>query len=423
MILSRNPYLCKMHANNRKIQYKSNLNIVTMNKIISLTLAVCLGGSLSAQEEKKGYQFTDIKRLPATSVKSQDRAGTCWSWSTISLLESEMIRLKKDSVSLAPLYVVWNTYDGKADKYVRMHGHVNFGQGGAAADVTWAIKNYGIVPLSVYDGLNYGEDVHVHGELDAVLKGYLDGVIKNPNKKLSTAWRRGYDAVLDAYLGAKPEKFTWKGKEYTPTSFYKEATGLNMDDYISLTSFTHHPFYTAFALEIPDNWIGEVSYNLPIDELMEVLDKAIDNGYSFAWGSDVSERGFSRDGIAIVPTSDVAEMSDSEMSKWVALTKKEQEDRLYKFDQPGKEKAITQEMRQEAFDNFETTDDHGMHVVGKAVDQAGNNYFIVKNSWGKYNKHDGYLYASYPFVAYKTTTIMLHKDALSKELKKKLGIK
>ncbi|MDR1756874.1 MAG: aminopeptidase [Culturomica sp.] len=394
-----------------------------MNKIISLTLAVCLGGSLSAQEEKKGYQFTDIKRLPATSVKSQDRAGTCWSWSTISLLESEMIRLKKDSVSLAPLYVVWNTYDGKADKYVRMHGHVNFGQGGAAADVTWAIKNYGIVPLSVYDGLNYGEDVHVHGELDAVLKGYLDGVIKNPNKKLSTAWRRGYDAVLDAYLGAKPEKFTWKGKEYTPTSFYKEATGLNMDDYISLTSFTHHPFYTAFALEIPDNWIGEVSYNLPIDELMEVLDKAIDNGYSFAWGSDVSERGFSRDGIAIVPTSDVAEMSDSEMSKWVALTKKEQEDRLYKFDQPGKEKAITQEMRQEAFDNFETTDDHGMHVVGKAVDQAGNNYFIVKNSWGKYNKHDGYLYASYPFVAYKTTTIMLHKDALSKELKKKLGIK
>ncbi len=396
--------------------------MVTMKKIALLTLAVCLGWSLSAQEEKKGYQFTDIKRLPATSVKSQDRAGTCWSWSTISLLESEMIRLKKDSVSLAPLYVVWNTYDGKAEKYVRMHGHVNFGQGGAAADVTWAIKNYGIVPLAVYDGLNYGEDVHVHGELDAVLKGYLDGVVNNPNKKLSTAWRRGYDAVLDAYLGAKPEKFTWKGKEYSPISFYKEATGLNMDDYISLTSFTHRPFYTAFALEIPDNWIGEVSYNLPIDELMDVLDKAIDNGYSFAWGSDVSERGFSRDGIAIVPTTDVAEMSDSEMSKWVALTKKEQEDRLYRFDQPGKEKAITQEMRQEAFDNFQTTDDHGMHAVGKAVDQAGNKYFIVKNSWGNYSKYDGYLYASYPFVAYKTTTVMLHKDALPKELKKKLGI-
>ena len=394
-----------------------------MKKMTSLALALCLGFCVSAQEKKEGYQFTDIKRLPTTSVKSQDRAGTCWSWSTISLLESEMIRLKKDSVSLAPLYVVWNTYDGKADKYVRMHGHVNFGMGGAAADVTWAIKNYGIVPLSVYDGLNYGEEVHVHGELDAVLKGYLDGVIKNANKKLSTAWRRGYDAVLDAYLGAKPEKFTWKGKEYTPMSFYKDATGLEMDDYISLTSFTHRPFYTAFALEIPDNWIGEISYNLPIDELMDILDKAIDNGYSFAWGSDVSEKGFSREGLAVVPTADIKEMSDSEMSKWVSLSKSEQEAQLHKLDKPGKEKTITQEMRQEAFDNFLTTDDHGMHVIGKAVDQIGNKYFIVKNSWGKYNKYDGYLYASYPFVAYKTTTVMLHKDALPKELKKKLGIK
>ena len=319
------------------------------------------------------------------------------------------------------MYVVWNTYHGKADKYVRMNGHVNFGQGGASADVTWAIKNYGIVPLELYKGLNYGEDVHVHGELDDVLRGYINGVIQNSNKKLSTAWQKGYDAVLDAYLGKKPEKFTWKGKEYTPQTFATDACGLNMDDYISLTSFTHHPFYTTFALEVEDNWIGEVSYNLPLDVLMEVLDQAIDKGYTFAWGSDVSEIGFTRDGMAIVPEVNIKEMSDAEIAKWVKMPKAQQNAELLK--KPGKEKEITQELRQEEFDNKKTTDDHGMHVIGKAVDQIGNKYFIVKNSWGDYGKYNGYLYASYPFVAYKTTSIMIHKDALPKDLKKKLGIK
>lgn len=400
-----------------------------MRKVIYLTLGLFLIFALTASAEKKktkekekdGYHFTDLKRLPTTSVKSQDRAGTCWSWSTISFLESEMMRLGKDSVSLSPLFVVWNTYNGKADKYVRMHGKVNFGQGGASADVTWAIKNYGIVPLSVYSGLNYGEDVHVHGELDDVLKGYVDAIVKNSNKKLSTAWKRGYDAVLDAYLGAKPEKFTWKGKEYTPQTFTKEVTGLNMDDYISLTSFTHHPFYEQFALEVPDNWIGEMSYNIPLDEMMDVLDKAIDKGYSFAWGSDVSEKGFARKGLAVVPEVDTKEMSDAEIEKWVKMPQKDKDAELLK--RPGKEKEITQELRQQEFDNYLTTDDHGMHIIGKAVDQLGHKYFIVKNSWGKYGDYEGYLYASYPFVAYKTTSVMIHKDALPQELKNKLGIK
>ena len=372
------------------------------------------------EEEKQGYQFTELKRLPATSVKSQDRAGTCWSWSTISFLESEMMRLGKDSVSLAPMYIVWNTYNEKADKYVRMHGCMNFAQGGASADVNWAIKNYGIVPLEIYSGLNYGENIHAHAELDGVLGAYLKVIVSNPNKKLSTAWKKGFDGILDAYLGAKPEKFTFRGKEYTPMSFY-QSTGLNMDDYISLTSFTHHPFYTKFALEVPDNWIGEESYNLPLDELMEVLDKAIDNGYTFSWGSDVSEIGFLRDGIAIVPDMENTETSDAEIAKWVKMKKEDKQAKL--LEKPGKEKTITQEMRQEAFDNFQTTDDHGMHAVGKAVDQNGNKYFIIKNSWGDYNQDHGYLYASYPFVAYKTTSIMIHKDALPQALKDKLGIK
>ena len=392
---------------------------IVVYAVIALWL-VPLAVQSQTEEKKEGYQFTELKRLPTTSVKSQDRAGTCWSWSAISFLESEIMRLGKDSVSLAPLYIVWNTYNEKAKRYVRMHGHLNFGQGGAFADVLWAIKNYGIVPLIEYSGLNYGDSIHAHGELDAVLKGYVDAIIKNPNKKLSPVWLNGFNAVLDVYLGAKPEKFKYKGKEYTPESFYKNVTGLNMNDYVSLTSFTHHPFYTSFPVEVPDNWIGEYSYNIPLNELMAIMDKAIDNGYTFAWGADVSEDGFLRKGIAIVPDIKSVEMADAEIAKWVALPKDKKMEEWLK--NPGKELQITQEMRQVAFDNYQTTDDHGMHVIGKATDQFGNKYFIVKNSWGEYGDYKGYLYVSYPFVEYKTLNIVIHKDALPKELKKKLGI-
>ena len=382
----------------------------------------------NAQDAKsnqpKGYQFTDIKRLPATSVKDQARAGTCWSWSGISFFESEMIRMGKEPIDLSAMYIVRHAYSDKATKFVRLHGSMNFAVGGAFCDVMHVIKNYGIVPMDVYKGLNYGEPNHAFGEIDDVLAGYVNAVIKNSNKKLSTAWKKGFDGILDAYLGEEPEKFEYKGKEYTPRTFADEVVGLNMDDYVSLTSFTHHPFYSQFAIEVPGNWLWGISYNLPIDELAQVMSNAIDNGYTFAWASDVSERGFqtSQPGVAVVPTTDTKEMSGAEIAKWEAMPKGNQTPDAFRQG-PAPEKEITQEMRQQEFDNYLTTDDHGMHVIGKAKDQNGTVYYIVKNSWNQYNKFGGYFYASEPFMKYKTMNIIVHKNAIPKDIRKKLGIK
>ena len=374
--------------------------------------------------QPKGYQFTDIKRLPANSVKDQARAGTCWAWSGISFFESEMIRMGKEPIDLSAMYIVRHAYSDKATKFVRLHGSMNFAVGGAFCDVMHVIKNYGIVPMDVYKGLNYGEPNHAFGEIDDVLAGYVNAVIKNSNKKLSTAWKKGFDGILDAYLGEEPEKFEYKGKEYTPRTFADEVVGLNMDDYVSLTSFTHHPFYSQFAIEVPDNWLWGMSYNLPLDELAQVMSNAIDNGYTFAWASDVSEKGFqtSHPGIAVVPTTDTKEMSGAEIAKWEAMPKGNQNPDAFKQG-PAPEKEITQEMRQQEFDNYLTTDDHGMHVIGKAKDQNGTVYYIVKNSWNKYNKFGGYFYASEPFMKYKTMNIIVHKNAIPKDIRKKLGIK
>ena len=374
--------------------------------------------------QPKGYQFTDIKRLPATSVKDQARAGTCWSWSGISFFESEMIRMGKEPIDLSAMYIVRHAYSDKATKFVRLHGSMNFAVGGAFCDVMHVIKNYGIVPMDVYKGLNYGEPNHAFGEIDDVLAGYVNAVIKNSNKKLSTAWKKGFDGILDAYLGEEPEKFEYKGKEYTPRTFADEVVGLNMDDYVSLTSFTHHPFYSQFAIEVPDNWLWGMSYNLPINELAQVMSNAIDNGYTFAWASDVSERGFqtSQPGVAVVPTTDTKEMSGAEIAKWEAMPKGNQTPDAFRQG-PAPEKEITQEMRQQEFDNYLTTDDHGMHVIGKAKDQNGTVYYIVKNSWNQYNKFGGYFYASEPFMKYKTMNIIVHKNAIPKDIRKKLGIK
>ncbi|MEN8120360.1 MAG: C1 family peptidase [Bacteroidota bacterium] len=392
-----------------------------MKNTYLLALITFLFSSLNIVAQE-GYKFTDIKKLPVTSVKDQHRSGTCWSFSGLAFLEAEMIRMgKKDVANLSEMFVVRNCYYDKGIKHVRLHGALNFGGGGAFHDVTYVLKNYGLVPEEVYTGLQYGENNHVHGEIDKLLKDYVEGVINNKNKKLSTAWKTGFSGILDAYLGKQVTKFTYKGKEYTPKSFAKEVTGLNADDYVTISSFNHHSYYQPFILEIPDNWLWGEAYNLPMQEMLKVIDYSLENGYTVAWATDVSEKGFSyRNGVAIVPGKDIKEMSDSERSKWEKLSKKEKEAALYSFDNPIEEKTITQEMRQVAFDNYQTTDDHGMLIIGTAKDQTGKKYYIIKNSWNTGNKYKGYLYASEAFVLYKTTNIMVNKNAVPRDIKKKL---
>jgi bleomycin hydrolase len=400
-------------------------------RLLMLLILSAAATSLFAQEgkekEKKadsGYKFTIVKQNPATSVKNQSRSGTCWSFSGISFLESELLRMGKDTFDLSEMFCVRNAYSDKAVTYIRFQGKHNFGGGGAFHDVTNVLKKYGMVPNEVYNGKVIGEENHVHGEMDAVLEADVNAVLKNSNRKLTPVWHQGFDALLDAYLGKVPEKFTYKGKEYTPKSF-GESLGLNPDDYVELTSFTHHPFYSQFILEIPDNWeMGEV-YNLPMDEMMQVIDNALENGYTVAWGSDVSEKGFSwKNGVAIVPDKTAPEVAGLESAKWQKMTDAEKDKLLYKFEKPVPEKKITQAMRQNEFDNWQTTDDHGMHITGIVKDQNGTKYYIVKNSWGlDGSPYKGYFYASEAFVALKTTDLMVHKDAVPKAIRKKLGIK
>lgn len=399
-----------------------------MKKFLLIVAALAMSFGAYAQTQAapaKTYEFKVVKQLPITSVKNQASSGTCWCFSTISFLESELIRkgLKDPDLDLSEMFVVSKAYQDKAEKYIRLDGVLNFGQGSDFGDVIETIKTYGIVPNTVMDGLNYGETRHMHSEMESALKGYLQAIVKVPNRHLSTAWQAGFRGILDAYLGACPETFQYKGKTYTPQQ-YRDEIGLNnLDEYISLTSFTHHPFYTQFAVEVPDNWRWTPSYNLPIDELMEVMYNAIDNGYTVAWGSDVSETGFDRQGIGVMPDVQAVEEAGSDQARWVGVSAEDKAKQLASMRENAPEMTITQEMRQKAFDNKETTDDHGMHIFGTAVDQNGTKYFMVKNSWGVTGKYDGIWYCSDSFVRYKTLNILVHKDAIPKAIKAKLGIK
>ncbi len=387
--------------------------------ITTLCLCVAIAVSASAQE---GYQFTDGTLVKTTSVKNQFRSGTCWCFSALSFIENEIMRAGGEEMDLSEMWIVRNIYFEKAVKYVRLHGHLNMAVGGAFHDVTKGIEKYGIVPQEVYEGLNYGTDKPVFGEIDAVLKAYVEAVVQNKNKKLTTAWKDGLNAILDVYFGKMPETFTYKGKEYTPHSF-AESLPVKMSDYVFVTSYTHHPFYSQYIPEIPDNWMWETCYNVPLCELMQIVDNALANNYSLGWAADVSERGFHRTkAIGIIPEDNIESMSGTEAERWGRLSEQERQRELYSFDKPVKEKKITQQMRQEAFDNYENTDDHGMVIIGTATDQEGNPFFKVKNSWDVRPPYAGYYYFSRPYVEYKTMEIMVNKNAIPAEIRAKLAL-
>jgi len=398
---------------------------------VGMLFAMTMSATIHAQESEKkeneeGFVFTTVKENPITSIKNQNRAGTCWCYSTMAFLESELLRMGKGEYDLSEMFTVYNTYLDRADAAVRTHGDVSFSQGGSFYDVIYGMEAFGLVPEEeMHPGVMYGDTLSNHTELSALTDAMVAAVAKGKLRKLQSdennamLWKKAVAAVHEIYLGKAPEKFTYKGKEYTPQSFYK-STGLNPSDYVSLTSYTHRPFYTQFPIEVQDNWRHGMSYNLPIDELMDVFDNAINTGYTIAWGSDVSESGFTRDGVAVMPDNDkVQELSGSDMAHWLKL--KPEEKKLNTKPQP--QKWCTQEERQLAYDNYETTDDHGMQIYGIAKDQEGNEYYMVKNSWGTSNKYEGVWYASKAFVRYKTMNIVVHKDALPKAIKAKLGIK
>ena len=397
-----------------------------MNKLLlSCILATFAATTFAADKTTAAvdtFQFTIVKENKITPVKNQASSGTCWSFSGLGFFESELLRMGKPEVDLSEMFVVSHSYSDKADKFVRTNGNINFAAGGSFHDVMYVLKNYGIVPEEQMNGLNYGEDSHRHGELDALTEAYVKTVVRNPNKKLSTAWKAGFDGILDAYLGKLPTEFTVNGKKFTPVT-YAQSLGLNMDDYVSLTSFTHHPFYTKFAIEIPDNWRWGESYNLPLDEFAKVFENAVDKGYTIAWGSDVSEKGFTRNGVAVNPELKKENLPGSDQARWLNISQKEMEAKILAANGPQPEVKVTQELRQEGFDNYQTTDDHGMVIYGSAKDQNGTKYYLVKNSWGTDSKYKGIWYASESFVLHKTINIVVHKDAVPKDILKKLGVK
>ena len=378
----------------------------------------------SAIDSTKTFIFTDVINLPSTSVKDQNKSGTCWCFAGTSFYEDEIRKNGGDSLDISEMFTVRQCYRDKAERFVRMYGQTNFGAGGSAMDVPYVWKRYGAVPEEVYNGLQYGEDKHVHGELDAVLAAYLKEIVKKPNKKLSKAWMKGIEAILDAYLGPVPETFEYKGKTYTPKS-YAESLPLNPDDYVSVTSFTHHPYYEEFAVEVPDNWLWEKSYNVPLDELKAIVDNSLAQGHTLVWAADVSEGGFKwTKGVALMPKGkSESDMDGTELSRWVKLSDKDRMDEKYNFEGPVEEITVTPELRQEMFDSQETTDDHGMEITGTATDQFGNRYYKVKNSWDTNQVYDGYFYVSEPYFLAKTMDILVHRNAVPKETAKKLGLK
>ncbi len=392
--------------------------------MMAATSFLALNAVEPVNPDSTGFKFTDVKVVKTTPVKDQNKSGTCWCFAGTSLMEDEILRNTGKEIDLSEMFTVRHCYSDKADRYVRMGGETNFAAGGSIIDVPYVWKKYGIVPEEAYTGLQYGEEKHVHGELDRVLKGYVDAVKNKPNKRISTAWKKGFDGVLDAYFGELPQTFVYEGKTYTPQSFAK-SLGLDMDDYVAVTSFTHHPYYEPFVLEVADNWLWAPYQNVKLDELKAIVDNAIDNGYSVEWAADVSEGGFKwNKGYAVMPKKkNSQDMEGTELSRWVKLSDKDREAEQYDLKGPVEEIEVTPELRQEMFDRQETTDDHGMVIVGKAVDQEGNRYYKVKNSWDTNQLYDGFFYVSEPYFLAKTLSILVNRNAIPGDIAKKLSKK
>ena len=399
-----------------------------MKKMLSFALlALSFANGLQAQEEKPSNKpvFTVVKELPVTSIKNQNRSGTCWAYSTLSFFESEILKKSGKTYDLAEMFIANKDYMERAEVTVRMHGDSQFAQGGSAGDVRLIIKNHGIIPEEAMakPGTMIGDTLANFNEFFSVMEPYVEAVAKSKSKTITPQWKQGQQGIIDAYLGATPEKFTYEGVEYTPQSF-ASSLGLNWDDYVSITSYTHHPFYTSFAVEVQDNWRWDHSYNVPMDEMMRIIDNAIDNGYTIAWGGDVSDEGFTRGGLAILYDLKAGgeSLTGSDQAKWLGLKPGERKNFLEELGVNAPEATPSQEQRQKDFDSWTLTDDHGMHIYGIAKDQNGREYYMVKNSWGETGDYKGIWYMTKNYIAARTMDFLVNKNAIPKDIRKKLGL-
>lgn len=401
-----------------------------MNKFLLMAVAAVCALPSFAQEKAipaDSLVFTTVKENAVTSIKNQNNSGTCWSYSALAFLESEVLKKdpSKTDIDLCESFLVSKTYTDRADRNVRTHGDASFSQGGSFYDAIFCMDRYGLVPegLMPYPITPYGDSLFNFTNFFPPMEAYIKAIATSNAKKINPIWKKDVQGMLDNYFGECPTEFEYKGKKYTPQSFVKDYLQLDPNDYVSLTSYTHHPFYTQFVLEIQDNWRWATSYNLPLDEFMRVMEESVKNGWTFAWGADVSEDGFSRRTgknkcVATVPDTKATAGVGSDQSRW---TGEKAGAKIAQADAAG-EKTITQEMRQVGYDNWTTTDDHGMQIYGIAKDQNGKEYFMMKNSWGEYGPYKGFWYVSKPYVAYKTMNIVINKNAIPKDIRKKLGI-